>query len=120
MSKIIANFSNGHSDKYNGKRDVKAAWMIILPDGRIVSGHSLDRAKAEKTARSTISHYTPEWLPSTRQLQYANYAAYWTVQAKKDGFSSLKAMIAAGKAKNAEFSAKCKIEVVDLICAEGK
>ncbi len=54
---IIATFSNGYTDEYKGKRDVKAAWMVVRKsDGKVLlSGHSLDRARAEKTARSSAA-----------------------------------------------------------------
>ena len=55
---IIAKFSNGFTDTYKGHRDVKAAWAVIRKsDGEVmISGHSLDRMKAEKTARGNMSH----------------------------------------------------------------
>jgi len=58
---ITAKFSNGHTDTYKGQRDVKAAWMIVRKsDGEVMnSGHSLDRARAEKTAEGNC-RYTGE------------------------------------------------------------
>lgn len=51
-----ATFSNGQTDTYKGSRDVRAAWAIIRKaDGAILkSGHSLDRAKAIKTAEGRM------------------------------------------------------------------
>ena len=50
-------FSNGHTDTYKGNRPVKAAWAIICnADGKVLmSGHSLDRAKAQNTAHSNAA-----------------------------------------------------------------
>ena len=49
-----ATFSNGYTDTYKGKRDVKAAWMVITAKGEILSGHSLDTDKAKKTAENNV------------------------------------------------------------------
>lgn len=53
---ITATFSNGHTDTYKGNRDVRAAWAIIRKaDGVVLkSGHSLDTAKALKTAEGNL------------------------------------------------------------------
>ena len=55
---ITATFSNGFTDTYKGKRDVKAAWMITSKaDGKVLmSGHSLDRIKASKTAEGNVRY----------------------------------------------------------------
>ena len=55
----MATFSNGHTHRYTGKRPVTVAWMVVHPDGHIDSGHSLDRSKAEKTARSSAALARP-------------------------------------------------------------
>lgn len=55
MAKKIATFSNGTTDVYNGKRDVKAAWAIMFEGRVLLSGHSLDAAKAQSTANSNVS-----------------------------------------------------------------
>jgi hypothetical protein len=51
-----ATFSNGQIDTYKGSRDVRAAWAIVRKaDGvTLKSGHSLDRAKALKTAEGRL------------------------------------------------------------------
>lgn len=58
MTKITATFSNGHTDTYNGDRPVRAAWAIIRKsDGAVIrSGHSLDSAKAAKTAEGRLQN----------------------------------------------------------------
>ena len=56
MTTTTAIFSNGHTDKYQGHRNVKAAWMVVeTATGEVVgSGHSLNRAGALKTAKGSI------------------------------------------------------------------
>jgi len=56
MTKTIAKFSNGFKDEYKGARDVRAAWMITnKATGEVLaSGHSLDRANAQKTADGNV------------------------------------------------------------------
>lgn len=53
-----ATFSNGFTDTYKGQRDVKAAWAIIVKaTGAVIkSGHSLDVAKAAKTAEGNLQN----------------------------------------------------------------
>jgi len=50
-----ATFSNGHTDTYKGKRDVKAAWALINKNTNevIASGHSISASAAESTAKSS-------------------------------------------------------------------
>lgn len=107
-------FSNGHTDIYKGKRDVKAAWMITLPCGGIVSGHSLDRVKAEKTARSQPA-MRPAYVVDPRTMQSAAGYQWAQKTAKENGFKDAKEMIASSKEKNAKFQAQCKIEIIDLV-----
>lgn len=49
-------FPNGFTDTYKGSRNVKAAWAIFnkATGAAIKSGHSLDRAKAAKTAEGNL------------------------------------------------------------------
>lgn len=55
---ITATFSNGQTDTYKGSRDVKAAWAIVRKSDGVVlkSGHSLDAAKAAKTAEGNLQY----------------------------------------------------------------
>ncbi len=108
---IIAKFSNGHTDQYKGARDVRAAWMITEKEtGRVVaSGHSLSRANAEKTARSSLilrplPHGWTKWKKDIRMTAYA----------KIHGFNSAEEMEAAYKRVNAEYAVKMLVEVVDI------
>ena len=56
---ITATFSNGFTDTYKGRRDVRAAWMIThRQTGEVLmSGHSLDADRAQKTAEGNVSGY---------------------------------------------------------------
>lgn len=132
MTKIIAKFSNGFEDEYKGARAVKAAWMIVRKsDGAIIcSGHSLDRARAEKTAESHLTYIAselgvewdtwPRFDVPQRLWAGANYA-YLYKRAAKYGYTG-PAKIHSYKrwatAKNAERKAACRaaatIEIVDL------
>ena len=60
-----ATFSNGYTDTYKGHRPVKAAWAIFRNGSCILSGHSMDRKKAEKTAHNNLRHRTAD-LKDTR------------------------------------------------------
>ena len=53
---ITATFSNGTTDTYKGKRDVKAAWAIVKDGEVLMSGHSLDRRRAEGTAANNVKY----------------------------------------------------------------
>jgi hypothetical protein len=69
---ITAAFSNGATDTYKGKRDVKAAWAVIrLSDNTVIaSGHSLDAAKAEATASTHLQTLGFASLGSLHELRY--------------------------------------------------
>ena len=109
---IIAKFSNGFADKYNGVRPVKAAWMVVLPSGRTLSGHSLSRANAAATARSNASVRSGVDAPLVRRG--FGCTAYTVKRAHDLGFKSVRAWVAAATAERAAFVAKCQIEAIDL------
>lgn len=114
---ITAKFSNGHTDVYKGKRPVKAAWMIVSPDGEIRSGHSLDKAKARKTAEGNMAYLRarPDCIRKMNPRPTVAAMQYFAKLAREHyGFSSYKAAYADGQAKMAAFRATCKIEVIDL------
>lgn len=100
-------FSNGHRDEYKGSRPVTAGWMLVRPNGHIESGHSIDRTTAEKTARS---HGQLVRTISPREAT----SLYFIQKARKLGFRNVKAWNDSLKAENAEYLAKCRVEVVDL------
>ncbi len=69
MPKLISKFSNGHTDVYNGKRAVKAGWMITAPDGRFATGHSLDAATARSKSRQEAINwvrFNRDWMKDLR------------------------------------------------------
>lgn len=119
---ITATFSNGHTDTYKGKRDVKAAWAIIdrATGETHQSGHSLDRAKADKTANGNLRYLRGEYsldyyldLPS----RYAHQRAYAAKQAKGagwDGKGNLRQFVVDHNAAiTAELRKRTRIEIVD-------
>jgi hypothetical protein len=113
---IKAIFSNGQVDVYKGKRPVRAAWQVIAPNGRVESGHSLDRAKARKTAEgyaAEMSGCFSIWGRSGGRFP-ADYVIARERVAREKGFGSYKQYYADVSAKRAAFAASCKIEIVDL------
>lgn len=119
MSKV-ARFSDGTTDIYKGKRNVTAAYQITLPCGAKRSGHSLDRKRAESTARSRMSENAPYLLGMVGgrggRWQGVTPAAakYFREVANANGFATAKEFNAAQEIKRATFYAACKIEIVDL------
>lgn len=105
-------FSNGHKDTYKGARDVRAAWMLTHKEtGKVIaSGHSLDREKAEKTARGTIPR--KRGLPSGWRIFRNTIQMYKCVRAQ--GYESPDAMAADYRRINAEYAKEFAIEIVDL------
>ncbi len=81
---ITATFSNGYTDTYKGSRDVRAAWAIIhKADGAVLkSGHSLDRAKALKTAEGKL-HELHSAIGYGHPLYYFEGASYRDTAARK-------------------------------------
>ena len=110
-----ATFSTGATDTYKGKRDVKAAWGIIINGEVVCSGHSLDRARAQKTAESNTEAvliasltedqkakmvpytYSPRMLKGTSQefiSKMKKAAAELGYETHKDHYEAYKADIA--------------------------
>jgi hypothetical protein len=111
---ITAKFSNGHTDAYNGKRDVKAAWMMVTPTGSIYSGHSLTVDAATKTANSKISEVNR--VGETRYPQRGSAVTFhhFAQCAKKDGFDRTEDWFEANKQKAVEYRAACTVEIINL------
>lgn len=103
-----ATFSNGYTDTYKGKRDVRGAWMVFERSTGIVlrSGHSNDVVTAQKTgeqnasdlARGDARQFNKFEAVSPRHpnrfrldLEYARECGFDTVEAAK---SDLKVRIA--------------------------
>ena len=125
MTKIIATFSNGHQDIYKGKRDVKAAWMIVdrATGEKLMSGHSLDRVKAQKTAEGNVRYVVkaPEGkhdMPLHRGATTVAFMQYISKEARAQGWDGKGSAEAFWKARNAEIAAykraKVSIEIIDL------
>tara|TARA_R110000823_G_C15584805_1_gene463501 strand:- start:184 stop:525 length:342 start_codon:yes stop_codon:yes gene_type:complete len=111
---ITATFSNGHTDTYKGKRDVKAAWMLVAPDGSVYSGHSLNAAASDKTASSKVSEINRVGETRYPQRSSAVTFHYFAKDAKKAGFDKVEDWFEANKKAAADFRAACIIEVINL------
>lgn len=127
-----ATFSNGYTDTYKGDRNVTAAWMVIdRKTGKVVgSGHSLDKARAEKTAQGHLRHVSFDdiegsyYLPRAASYMTKEYAKSLLASLRKHGDwpEGLKAttrsvFIAAQQVNKAAAAAKrerCIIEVIEI------
>lgn len=116
---ITATFSNGYSDTYKGSRPVKAAWAIVRKaDGKVLaSGHSLDRAKAEKTAHgnaaSLFAGLTPVWVPRGNTIAHLRLEQSAARQLGWDGKGLARKVI---DAENARIAAKrAKLYTVEVV-----
>lgn len=116
-----ATFSNGHSDTYQGNRPVTAAWAIICTTGGkvLASGHSLDRAKAEKTAHSNASDkfsgLHPVFAPRGNTIAHIRLEQSAARHLGWDGKGVARKVIDAENARCAAERAKLyRVEVVDL------
>ena len=130
-----ATFSNGFIDTYKGKRDVKAAWAIINKEtGETVSsGHSLDRARAAKTANGNLRYVRLDQSGTT--VYYPSTISQFTIEDARKALSSLREVgaevtLPATRSsvysdavkhnenirakRRAKTEALCKIEIVDL------
>ncbi len=111
----ISTFSNGHTDKYQGKRAVTAGWMIVFPNGGIRSGHSMTAILAEKTARATAAEFSGiHALYTARGSVHATYIAARDQEARDAGFSHYREFHAHVAARRAAWVATCTIEIVEL------
>ena len=116
---IIATFSNGFEDRYNGKRAVKAAWMITRKeDGKVIaSGHSLDRTKAAKTASGNLSYCCHGYGPILPTRAYPGIKKTLRRHGY-DGPNATSAMTRWAREQNAKRLAQIEanhiIEVIDL------
>ena len=106
---IVATFSNGQIDTYKGERAVKAAWQVITAKGEVFSGHSWDRAAAEKTARSYLTRGCDVQLID----KYTSLSWAFKI-ATEAGFKTTRQYNAYAKTKRAEYASQGKIEIVDL------
>ena len=114
-------FSNGYTDTYKGNRPVKAAWAIICnADGKVLmSGHSLDRAKAQNTAHSNAASkwasFAPIYAPRGNTLGHIKLERDAARRLGWDGNGQPRKFIEAENARRAGERAKLyTVEVVDL------
>ncbi len=124
MTKTIAKFSNGFKDKYNGKRNVKAAWAIIkiATNETINSGHSLDKETAQRTGTNTLRqwNYNPYTYIGHRCPRYMCSPMEWQrraiEEAGKKGYPATYKGVQQAKddlaAKRDELHKQYRIEVV--------
>lgn len=129
---ITATFSNGFVDTYKGDRPVKAAWMLTDKEtGKVLlSGHSLDRAKAEKTARGNINHIILPgiegrryYVPQSASMMNKEYAKELLGRLKENGDepkgqTTVRTVWDAARRANTRYNdlkrARINIEVIDL------
>ena len=126
---ITVTFSNGHTDTYKGKRDVRAAWMIThRQTGEVLmSGHSLDADRAQKTAEGNLGQYClvetgMRQIEIPRQLYMGVCYRDIFKRAESEGFEGRRgnwlALRRFAKQHNAQRKAKMlqmvKIEVIEL------
>lgn len=108
---ITATFSNGFADTYKGSRDVKAAWAIFTLDGKaIASGHSLDAAKAAKTAEG---HLQNVWFE--RDFGLSDHPLRYFKGSYPHSFSKVKREAKAHNAERLAFiRSLVRIEIISL------
>lgn len=109
---ITATFSNGFTDTYKGQRDVRAAWAIIRTSDNVTinSGHSLDRAKAAKTADGNLQQV---WFE--RDFGLTDHPLRYVKGAYPHSSSKVKREAKAYNAERLAFiRSLVRIEIVDL------
>jgi len=111
MTKIIATFSNGFTDKYNGKRDVKAAWLITENGWFYASGHSNDALAAAKTAASSLPRVHRTFRGT---MSLGCIASVMALYVRPTGCKSLREYNDFASKANAAEAAKYKIEIINL------
>jgi len=112
MATITATFSNGHTDKYQGNRKVKAAWMVLeTATGKVVdSGHSLNRVGAGKTAKGSIPRAMT--MPSGWRDGKNTMAGHRV--SKTMGYGSPEEYERDARVQNAKLAALYTVETIDL------
>lgn len=109
---IAATFSNGQTDAYKGAREVRAAWAIFnrATGDLILSGHSMDRQSAAKTANTKLQH-----LPGARLGLTADHPLRYPEGADwRDSAKQKRAKRAHNAARLELISSLIRIEIVDL------
>lgn len=126
MTKVIATFSNGYTDEYKGHRDVTAGWAIfcVKTDEVLASGHSLDRDKADKTARGYVNRVVDTGMTRIDTIRGAARPGHeeWVLScARKNGYTGpakrrpLMRWVNEHNAKRTAIAEKgCRVEIVDI------
>ena len=109
---IAATFSNGQTDAYKGAREVRAAWAIFnrATGDLILSGHSMNRQNAAKTADGKLQHlpWKSLGLPTDHALRYFE-GGDW-----RDTVKQKRAKRVHNAARLGLISSLTRIEIVDL------
>lgn len=116
---ITATFSNGFTDTYKGKRNVKAAWAIIRKsDGKVIaSGHSLNRENAAKTSASNLSYACDGYGPVHGRSVYPGKLASlrrYGYEGRNNPAHMKRWMRDQDAARRARIEADHTIEIIDL------
>ena len=111
----LTTFSNGHRHQYTGKRPVTAAWMVVTPSDRILSGHSINAKTAEKTARAAAADRCGLHVAyGARGAVPLGYLQAREQHAKNAGYKNHRELVQEAKKYRAAFIEKCHIEIVSL------
>jgi len=106
-------FSNGHAHKYTGKRSVTAAWMVVTPSNKTVSGHSIDQKTAAKTARNVAANESGLSVSYPWRGGVTLFEMRLQEQDAIDkGYKSHRDHVHAIRRGRAEFIEKCHIEIL--------
>ena len=106
-------FSNGHAHKYTGKRPVTAAWMVVTPSNKTVSGHSIDQKTAAKTARNVAANESGLSVSYPWRGGVTLFEMRLQEQDAIDkGYKSHRDHVHAIRRGRAEFIEKCHIEIL--------
>ena len=111
----MTTFSNGHTHKYTGKRAVTAAWMVITPSDKVLSGHSIDAKTAEKTARAAAADRSQLHVAyNARGSVPLFYLQKREALAQELGYRDHRDLVQSVARGRAAFIEKCHIEIVDI------
>lgn len=113
---ITATFSNGYTDTYKGKREVTAAWAIIRKaDGKVMmSGHSMDTAKALKTGTGNIRTYFAHGQHVDKPNNHMAAIIVFNKIAREHGFRNWKDWYAADQLVRDEQAKGFTVEVISI------
>lgn len=102
-------FSNGRNFTYTGKRAVKAAWLIVFPDGSELTGFSASEKSALSTCRQNLRLSNGVPLIESARSYHPDAIAYYC---KVFGVKNMRQVKVECKRRCDDFESKCVIEVV--------